>query len=145
MGALGIGVGVEASEMDLPLRMGTMSGYDLAYWASTFIAPGSSTDYDTDGQETDAASLISWAANRVGVTFPDTFADAVAALSGNEVEIDQALKTRGAVLVSDTKIALCLGLGDIIDIIDGRFFVVQMTDTKKAKWTTGALISEVIY
>jgi hypothetical protein len=145
MAELGIGVGIEQSEMDLPFRMRTMSGYDLAYWASTFVAPGFPTDYDTDGQETDAASLISWAANRIGVTFPDTFAAAVVALDGNEVEIDQALKTRGAVLVSGTKIALCLGLDDIIDIIDGRFFVVQMTDTKKAKWTTGALISEVIY
>jgi hypothetical protein len=145
MAELGIGVGIEASEMDLPTRWGTRSGYDLAYWMSTYVAPGFPTDYADDGPETDGVALISWAASRVGVTFPDTFTEAVAALDGNEIEIDQALKTRGSVLVSATKIVVCLGLDDIIDIINGRFFVSQMTDIKKAKWTTGALISEVIY
>ena len=41
---------------------------------ASFVSPGFSSDYDADGQETDEASLISWAANRVGVAFPDTFA-----------------------------------------------------------------------
>lgn len=141
---LGIGAGIETSEMDLPNRWGTQSGYDLAYWASTFVTPGFPSDYGDDGPETDGVSLVSWAASRVGVTLPDTFTEAVAALS-DTVEVDLALKTRGAVLVGPTKIAVCLGLGDIIDIVDGRFFVVVVSETKKAKWTTGALISGVIY
>jgi hypothetical protein len=143
MGELGIGIGVTTAEMDEPNRTGTLSPYDFAYWASTFVARGTPSDYADVGDETDGLSLVVWAASRIGVSFPSTLAAAVATLT--PIEIDQALKTRGALLIGSAKICVTLGLDDVVDIVNGRYFVSRMTAYKRQDWIAGALLPGAKY
>ena len=126
-------------------RTNTLSPYDFAYWASTFIATGEPSDYNDLGPEVDGASLASWAASQIGVTFPSDYTSAAAALSATAITVTAALQIRGALIVAPTKIAVCLGFGDAIDIISGRYFIKRVSIIDITKWSYGATLPGAIY
>jgi hypothetical protein len=147
---LGIGVGVPTVSPD-ELRVGTKSPYDFVYWAGKFIASGTSNDYLEPGPETDGVSLIVWALAQVGVSFPDTFPAAISYLSESEISRDQALRTRGALLVCNNRISISAGLNTVIDIINGRHFMYKAVfspatpNTCRFNWQYGALVPGLTY
>ena len=131
-------------------RINTQSSYDLAYWAGTFTAEGVPTDYQEIGPETDLASLLSWACSQVGVEFPTEYASAVPLLP-NVLTVSQALKIRGAVLVCPTRISVCMGVNDVVDLINGRYFQYKPVFTPQNpslcinNWEYGSYVPGVIY
>ena len=102
------------------------------------------TNYSDMGAETDGVSLITWAAEQIGLTFPDTYSKAVAACTSH-ITVDQALKTRGSLLIGPDRFAVTLGLDDVIDVVNGRYFVYRMKDSQRANWNTGAKLPGAIY
>lgn len=141
---LGIGVGIVGIPTD-EVRVGTKSPYDFAFWASKFVSPGTVFDYSDLGPETDGLSLVIWAASKIGLTFPQTFSQGVAACQPYKVSVDQALRMRGALLISGSNFGVTLGLNDVIDVINGRYFVYRAEGYKKDKWITGAKLPGAIY
>ena len=136
---LGVGVGVEVVSTDAVWspRTDTRSPYDFAYWASTFAVGESRFDYTDSGATTDGAPLVSWAASQIGVTIPNTLDGILATLCGYyTVSLDCALRTRGALIVIDNQITVTLGFYDLIDIIDGHYFVRTLPTGVFGKWTT---------
>lgn len=144
MASIGAGIGNVGTSIDQP-RVGTLSPFDFAYWASTFASPGTPRDYVDIGPETDAASLISWSAAQIGVSFPDSFNVAVLACSGYEISVKKALSTRGALLIGSSKFAVTLGLNDILDIVNGRYFIYRLNESQESKWITGAKLPGALY
>lgn len=147
---IGIGVGVPTVSPE-ELRVGTRSAYDFVYWAGKFIASGTSADYLEPGPETDGVSLIVWALNQVSVPFPDTYSSAVSYLSENTITRDEAFRIRGALLVCNNRISISAGLNNIIDVVDGRYFMYkavfspQTPNTCRLNWQYGALVPGLVY
>lgn len=131
-------------------RVGTLSAYDLSYWASTFVAEGTPSDYTDAGPETDAASLISWAASQVGAELPTDYDSLVATVS-QDMTVTEALKVRGALLVCSQRVSLSMGLGDVIDLVDGRYFQYKPVPSPQTPsvclytWEYGAYLPGVLY
>lgn len=147
---LGIGVGVPTVSPD-ELRVNTKSSYDFVYWAGKFIASGAPADYIEAGPETDGVSLVSWALSQVGVGFPDTFERAETYLAPHQISVEEAFRTRGALLVCTTRVSISAGLDNIIDVVDGRHFMYkaiftpQTATTCRKNWQYGALVPGLIY
>jgi len=146
LGAIQSNVGVPT---DTP-RVGTLSAYDLAYWASTFLSEGVPSDYTDLGPETDASTLISWAASQVGASIPTEYADLVPTLS-QDLTVAEALRVRGALLVCAERVSLSMGLGDVIDLVNGRYFQYKPVPSPQTPsvclytWQYGAYIPGVVY
>jgi hypothetical protein len=146
---LGITPGVVGVSTDIS-RIGTASSYDLAYWVGTFTASGVPTDYDDRGPETDLTSLLSWACSQIGVEFPTEYADAYSVLAP-DLTVSQALRIRGAVLVCPTRISVTMGVNDVVDLINGRYFHYKPVFTPQNpslcinNWEYGAYVPGVTY
>ena len=131
-------------------RINTQCAYDFAYWVGTFLAEGSPDDYLDNGPETDAASIISWAASQTGVTVADTYATLAPTLT-NDMTVEEALRTRGAILVCQTKVAVSMGLHDVVDIVNGRYFLYKVTYTPQSpatcqsSWDYGSYLPGMLY
>jgi hypothetical protein len=138
---LGIGVGVDTTGI-LPNRRNTLIPGDFAYWASTFIADGKPEDYSDSGPETNSSELISWAALQAGLEMPSTID--TYCVSGR-VTVAEALGKRGALLFKGTDIAVTLGLNDLLEQINGRYFIHKPTTLQLADWSYGALIPGLEY
>ena len=146
---LGIAPGVASAPAGTP-RINTLSAYDMAYWAGTFVAEGTATDYLDEGPETDLASLVSWAASQVGVDVPTEYESLVPLLS-NDMTVAKALRTRGAILVCPTRVSISMGLGDVIDLINGRYFQYRPVFSPQTpsicinNWEYGSFLPGVVY
>ena len=128
------------------MRVGTLSPYDFAFWASTFIADGTPEDYFEDGPETTGAPLVWWAAAQVGVSVPPELYFLTPALSNHLITVDVALKTRGALLVGIDNIAVCMGLDDVVGVINGRYYQYKTTATStNPVWEYGAHVPGLLY
>ncbi len=123
-------------------RLGTKSPYDLAFWASTFIAEGSPDDYFDNGSETDGLALLAWSAGQVGVEIPADYVTTLQLVSQNEIPVETALKTRGAILVSTTSLGVSMGLDDAITVINGRYFQIRTTTSA---WEGAGKLPGLIY
>lgn len=147
---IGIGVGVPTVSPE-ELRVNTRSAYDFVYWAGKFVSSGTSADYADVGPETDGVPLIVWALAQVGVGFPDTYSAAVSYLSESQISRDQAMNTRGALLVCNNRISISAGLSTVIDVINGRHFMYksvfapQTPNTCRLNWQYGALVPGLVY
>lgn len=148
---LGIGVGVPTVSPD-ELRINTKSPYDFVYWAGKFISSGVPSDYIEQGSETTGISLVSWALTQVGVGFtPQTFEAVETYLEPYRIGVEEAFRTRGAVLLCTTRVSISAGLDNIIDVVNGRHFMYkaiftpQSANTCRRNWQYGALIPGLIY
>lgn len=132
-------------------RVNTRSSYDFAYWASTFVSTGVPEDYFDLGPETDGTSLVSWAASQVGINFTADFQTANTILSEGAITVAEALRIRGAVLVCTRRISVCMGLTDVVDVVDGRYFQYKVRFTPQNaltcinNWQYGALLPGLVY
>jgi hypothetical protein len=135
---MGIAVGTSLESA----RLNTKSPYDMAFWASTFVVDGSPSDYYDDGGETDGLALLSWAAGQVGVEIPNDYIKLLQLLTEEEVPIETALVTRGAILIGSTSIGIAMGLNDAITIINGRYFQVR---TEASDWESAAFLQGLAY
>lgn len=142
--SLGIGVGVDTTGI-LPNRRNTYSPSDFAYWASTFIADGTPSDYSDVGPELSTVDLVIWSAGQVGLDLPSTYEDIYTYCQSGLVTTSFALGKRGALLFNGEDIAVTLGLQDMLLNISGRYFIEKPTLLKLEDWTTGALIPGLEY
>lgn len=124
-------------------RLGTLNPGDFAFWASTLVADGAPGDYDDDGGETDGLAMVSWAASQTGIDFAVDYSTAVQALSENMLDIYEALRTRGALLVGVDGLAVCMGLQDVVGVINGRYF--QYVTAPGDRWRYGAMLPGLEY
>jgi hypothetical protein len=131
---------------DYTSRIGTLSAYDFAYWASTYITDGEPSDYLEPGPETSGAPLIAWAASQVGVAFPADFDEALVALADSHTSVESALRVRGALLInSASSIGICMGMRDIMMVTSGRYYLFKNTDVSTSQWLYGARIPGMVY
>lgn len=146
---LGITPGIVGTPSDAS-RIGTKSSYDLAYWAGTFTAEGTPGDYPEPGPELDLTSLLSWACSQIGVRIPTEFTEATP-LFTEILTVPQALRIRGAVLICTQRISVTMGVGDVVDLVNGRYFqykpvfAPQTPDSCINNWLYGAYVPGVIY
>ena len=132
-------------------RIGTRSAYDFAYWAGTSAEPGLPENYEEPGAETDGASLVSWAAAQVGVDASADYSILLPVLRQSPISIDDALKTRGAVLYCPKRVSVCMGFSDVVDVVNGNFWMYRVDfrptspNLCKNNWEAGALLPGLIY
>lgn len=123
-------------------RLNTKSPYDFAFWASTFVVDGSPDDYYTSGSETNGLALITWAAGQVGVEVPTDYVTVLQSLTKNPLSVEKALVTRGAVVIGTSSLGVCMGLNDVIQVIDGRYFHMKTT---ASSWDSAGQLEGLVY
>lgn len=123
-------------------RLNTKSAYDFAYWASTFVVDGVPDDYYTTGSETDGLALISWAAGQVGVEVPTDYVKMLQSLTNSPLSVETALVTRGAVLIGTSSLGVCMGLNDVIQVVNGRYFHMKTT---ASSWDSAGQLEGLVY
>jgi cell wall-associated NlpC family hydrolase len=94
----------------------------------------------------DCSELVQWAAHQAGVTVPDGTMNQVPFFrqKGTQISVDQALRTRGALLFRPGHVAISLGDGRTIEA-KGRNYGVNVFSAHGRGWTSGALIPGLKY
>lgn len=94
----------------------------------------------------DCSELVQWAAHQAGVTVPDGTMNQVPFFrqKGTQISVDQALRTRGALLFRPGHVAISLGDGRTIEA-KGRNYGVNVFSANGRGWTSGALIPGLKY
>lgn len=90
----------------------------------------------------DCSELIEWACSRVGVRFVDGSANQIAA--SKQISVQQAIKTRGALLYKPGHIGISLGNGQTMEARNSRAGV-GVFRASDIKWTRGGLIPGLRY
>jgi cell wall-associated NlpC family hydrolase len=96
---------------------------------------------DANPNAFDCSGLVAWAAGRVGVPFPGTSSSQYAAC--HKISVEQAIRTRGALLHSDGHIAISLGNGKTIEAANPGVGVVSYNAA--GRFTGGGLIPGLRY
>jgi cell wall-associated NlpC family hydrolase len=108
---------------------------------------GAETNLNDKNPDTfDCSELVQWAAHQAGVTVPDGTMNQVPFFKqkGTEISVDQALKTRGALLFRPGHVAISLGDGRTIEA-KGSAYGVNIFSANGRGWTSGALIPGLKY
>jgi peptidoglycan hydrolase-like protein with peptidoglycan-binding domain len=94
----------------------------------------------------DCSELVQWAAHQAGVTVPDGTMNQVPYFrqQGTQISVDQALRTRGALLFRPGHVAISLGDGRTIEA-KGSAYGVNIFSAQGRGWTSGALIPGLKY
>lgn len=89
---------------------------------------------------------MQWAAHQAGVSVPDGTMNQLPYFrqKGTAVSVDQALRTRGALLFRPGHVAISLGDGRTIEA-RGRDYGVNIFSAQGRGWTAGALIPGLKY
>jgi len=117
---------------------------DFAYWASAYVLQGNLQNDGEYGQDTDSAPAISWAADQVGVEVPTTYEELTALLI--HVDASDAIRTRGALLIADSRIAVCLSVSMVVDLINGNYVIRRIESlSEEAIWNYGGLLPGIDY
>jgi len=97
----------------------------------------------------DCSELIEWGAHQVGVFMPDYSGNQIAYCEkkGTVISVDEAVKTRGALLWHEGHVAISLGNGKTIEAMNTeRGVVIGNAKTSKGhRFTKGALIPDLEY
>jgi len=108
---------------------------------------GAETNLNDKNPDTfDCSELVQWAAHQAGVTVPDGTMNQVPFFKqkGTQISVDQALKTRGALLFRPGHVAISLGDGRTIEA-RGSAYGVNIFSAQGRGWTSGALIPGLKY
>lgn len=108
---------------------------------------GAETNLNDKNPDTfDCSELVQWAAHQAGVTVPDGTMNQVPFFKqkGTQISVDQALKTRGALLYRPGHVAISLGDGRTIEA-RGSAYGVNIFSAQGRGWTSGALIPGLKY
>lgn len=101
---------------------------------------------DPNPKAFDCSELVQWAAHQAGVSVPDGTMNQLPYFrqKGTTVSVDQALRTRGALLFRPGHVAISLGDGRTIEA-RGRDYGVNIFSAQGRGWTAGALIPGLKY
>ena len=101
---------------------------------------------DPNPKAFDCSELVQWAAHQAGVSVPDGTMNQLPYFKqkGTTISVDQALKTRGALLFRPGHVAISLGDGRTIEA-RGRDYGVNIFSAQGRGWTAGALIPGLKY
>ncbi|WP_224241963.1 C40 family peptidase [Hyalangium gracile] len=108
---------------------------------------GAETNLNDKNPDTfDCSELVQWAAHQAGVSVPDGTMNQVPFFrqKGTQISVDQALKTRGALLYRPGHVAISLGDGRTIEA-RGKNYGVNIFNANGRGWTSGALIPGLKY
>lgn len=134
----------EATNSDVS-RIGTYSAMDFSWWATI----NAETDVEqaslAEGTDNNPASVITWAAGRVGLELPSTFADLVTYCEDTHITVEAALKKRGCLLFSTESVAVTLGFSDIVDYQFKKRVIRRVNNIDLEDWTYGATITGLRY
>ncbi len=94
----------------------------------------------------DCSELVQWAAAQVGVSIPDGTMNQLPHIqrAGKGISVDQALRTRGALLFRPGHVAISLGDGRTIEARGSRYGVGIFPANGRG-WTAGGLIPGMQY
>lgn len=94
----------------------------------------------------DCSELVQWAAAQVGVSIPDGTMNQLPHIqkAGKGISVDQALRTRGALLFRPGHVAISLGDGRTIEAKGSKYGVGIFPATGRG-WTSGGLIPGMKY
>lgn len=145
--SMGPGVGVDVDPTRLDRRTGTKSALDFAYWVAQNVEPIATWELvpEATTDSLNGVELVLFAADQVGIVVPETATlDALYAwCASTQITVAEALTTRGALLFCDTRVAVTLGFGKIVDSNGDRYYFG--IPNNRTVWTTGALVPGVIY
>ncbi len=101
---------------------------------------------DPDPREFDCSELVQWAAHQVGITIPDgtKYQLPHCERAGTLISVEEAVRTRGALLFRPGHVAISLGDGRTIEA-KGSAYGVGRFSAHGRGWTTGALIPGMKY
>jgi peptidoglycan hydrolase-like protein with peptidoglycan-binding domain len=93
----------------------------------------------------DCSELVEWAAHQVGVFMPDGTMNQIPYCQRNNtvISIDQAKRTRGALLFRPEHVAISLGNGMTIEARGSAYGVGSFSANRE--WTLGALVPGLRY
>lgn len=106
------------------------------------LAETAKTEADPDAF--DCSELVEWALETVGVGFvatPEGQREFCRA-RGQLISVDQALRTRGALLLADGRAAVSLGGGRVVEAVNRTY---RVTVADPAAWESGALVPGLAY
>ncbi len=94
----------------------------------------------------DCSELVQWAAAQVGVTIPDGTMNQLPHIqrSGGSISVEEAMRTRGALLFRPGHVAISLGDGRTIEARGSRYGVGIFPANGRG-WTAGGLIPGMQY
>lgn len=113
----------------------------LAQAGDAYVYAAEASVSDPDPNAFDCSELVQWAAGRVGVPFTDGSASQIAAC--HAISVEQAIRTRGALLYHPGHIAISLGNGRTIEAANSRVGVVSYSAA--GRFTQGGLIPGMRY
>jgi cell wall-associated NlpC family hydrolase len=102
---------------------------------------------DRDPSAFDCSELVQWAASQVGVTFVDGSSNQLAAIrkAKTTLTVDQAAKTRGALIFHPGHVVISLGDGQHTVEAMGRKYGVVQGSLKGRNWTAAGKIPGLVY
>lgn len=116
-------------------------GFALAQAGDTYIYGAEASVSDPNPNAFDCSELVQWAAGRAGVPFVDGSSAQIAACRG--ISVEQAIRTRGALLWHEGHIAISLGNGRTIEAANSRVGVVSYNAA--GRFARGGLIPGMRY
>lgn len=131
-----------------PLRQsGTRSAYDFVRMALTassaaYVYGAEASSSDSSPSALDCSELIEWALRRVGVTFVDGSANQIARC--RRITVEQALRTRGALLYKSGHIGISMGDGRSVEARNPSAGV-GVFRARDIVWTAGGLVPGLRY
>ncbi|MCK8496861.1 MULTISPECIES: peptidoglycan-binding protein [Myxococcus] len=101
---------------------------------------------DKNPSKWDCSELVEWAAHQAGVKVPDGTMNQLPYFKqkGTTISVDEALRTRGALLYRPGHVAISLGDGRTIEA-RGSAYGVNIFSAHNRGWTAGALIPGLKY
>lgn len=120
---------------------GLFVSHALAQTGDRYVFGAEASVSDPNPDAFDCSELVQWAAGRAGVPFTDGSSAQIAACHG--ISVDQAIRTRGALLWHPGHIAISLGNGRTIEAANPGFGVGQIT--AYGRFQRGGLIPGMRY
>ncbi len=118
----------------------------LAQAGDRYIFGAETNLNDPNPSAFDCSELVQWAAHQVGITVPDGTMNQLPAFqrAGTTMSVDEALRTRGALLFRPGHVAISLGDGRTIEA-RGSAYGVGIFSAHNRGWTVGARIPGMQY
>jgi hypothetical protein len=118
----------------------------LAQVGDEYIFGAEANLNDPNPKAFDCSELVQWAAHQVGVSIPDGTMNQLPHIrrAGMTISVDEAVRTRGALLFAPGHVAISLGNGQTIEA-RGRRHGVNIFSTRNRGWTIGGRIPGMRY
>lgn len=139
VGGLGTGASGPQTALAFTAKALTQAGERYVFGAEANLS-------DPDPRAFDCSELVEWAAAQVGVRFVDGSSNQIAAIerAGRVISVEQAMRTRGALLWKPGHIAISLGDGRTIEARNSRVGVV-VGRASDIRYVKGGLIPGMAY